>query len=310
MNNYIGNLTLAQILSNARVALENVIKYGILVDPISWIRVATDPSFSPCVQLTLGLHVFILTALWIEKYSMATGLFNEFWGAVLYISNLVAVVISPAYIVYTRDCHPIGATVALGFASMLFLKLISYHMVNYWCRQHLLSRYSNLNKSTRFRRFGSFSGSESNLLNCLNSGNLSGRRITAINGDNNSTLVQYPDNLTVKDMYYFLAVPTLCYELNFPRSQRIRKRFLLKRAAETVSSEIRSSDISETFSLQIILLQVNLGLIQQWLIPTIANSTIPLQQMDYPKVLERLLKLAVSLKIASMSKMFKMFFPT
>ena len=285
-----------QILSNARVALENVIKYGILVDPVSWIRVATDPSFSPCVQLTLGLHVFILTALWIEKYLLATGLFNELWGAVLYISNTIAVVISPAYIVYTRDCHPVGATVALGFASIVFLKLISYHMVNYWCRQHLLSRYSNSNKAKRFRRFGSFSGSESNLLNCLSSGNLSGRRITAINGDNNSTLVEYPDNLTVKDMYYFLAVPTLCYELNFPRSQRIRKRFLLKRAAETVSCikfiEVCKSKFISLF--QIILLQVNLGLIQQWLIPTIANSTIPLQQMDYPKIFERLLKLAVS----------------
>lgn len=201
---------------------------------MSWIRVASDPSFSPCVQLTLGLHVFILTALWIEKYALATGLFNEFWGAILYIANTVAVVISPAYIVYTRDCHPVGSTVALGFASMVFLKLISYHMVNFWCRQQLFSRYSKCNKSKRFRRFGSFSGSESNLLNCLNSGNLSARRITAINGDNNSTLVQYPDNLTVKDLYYFIAVPTLCYELNFPRSQRIRKRFLLKRAAETV----------------------------------------------------------------------------
>lgn len=33
-------------------------------------------------------------------------------------------------------------------------------------------------------------------------------------------LVQYPDNLSLKDLYYFLVAPTLCYELNFPRTSR------------------------------------------------------------------------------------------
>lgn len=39
-----------------------------------------------------------------------------------------------------------------------------------------------------------------------------------------TVLVQYPDNLTFRDLYYFILAPTLCYELNFPRTQRIRKR--------------------------------------------------------------------------------------
>lgn len=38
----------------------------------------------------------------------------------------------------------------------------------------------------------------------------------------------------VPDLYYFLFAPTLCYELNFPRSPRIRKRFLLRRLLEMV----------------------------------------------------------------------------
>lgn len=36
------------------------------------------------------------------------------------------------------------------------------------------------------------------------------------------------------DLYYFMVAPTLCYELNFPRSPRIRKRFLLRRVIELV----------------------------------------------------------------------------
>lgn len=37
-------------------------------------------------------------------------------------------------------------------------------------------------------------------------------------------LVQYPDNLNLSDLFYYILAPTLCYELNFPRTQRIRKR--------------------------------------------------------------------------------------
>ena len=29
--------------------------------------------------------------------------------------------------------------------------------------------------------------------------------------------VTYPGNVTIGNMYYFFAAPTLCYELNFPR---------------------------------------------------------------------------------------------
>lgn len=47
--------------------------------------------------------------------------------------------------------------------------------------------------------------------------------------------VHYPDNLTLYDLYYFIFAPTLCYELDFPRTFAIRKRFLLKRMLELVS---------------------------------------------------------------------------
>jgi hypothetical protein len=38
-------------------------------------------------------------------------------------------------------------------------------------------------------------------------------------------LVQYPDNLNLNDLCYYIFAPTLCYELNFPRTTRIRKRW-------------------------------------------------------------------------------------
>ena len=47
------------------------------------------------------------------------------------------------------------------------------------------------------------------------------------------------------DLYYFLMAPTLCYELNFPRSKKIRVRFLLRRIAECVS-QARGPRLFET----------------------------------------------------------------
>lgn len=91
-------------------------------------------------------------------------------------------------------------------------------------------------------------------------------------------LIQYPDNLTFKDLLYFLCAPTLCYELNFPRTTRIRKRFLLKRILEVVIGA-----------------NVVLALFQQWMIPSVRNALIPFSNMDVAKATERLLKLAVSL---------------
>lgn len=90
-------------------------------------------------------------------------------------------------------------------------------------------------------------------------------------------LVQYPDNLNVGDLTYYLFSPTVCYELNFPRTTRIRKRFLLKRLLEVIIG-----------------VNVVMGLFQQWMIPSVRNSLVPFSNMDVAKTTERLLKLAVS----------------
>lgn len=83
-------------------------------------------------------------------------------------------------------------------------------------------------------------------------------------------------NCVTADLFYFICAPTLCYELNFPRSGRIRKRFLIKRLVEMV-----------------FLWGVMLSLIQQWVVPIVQNSIVPFQELHVSKILERLLKLAV-----------------
>nr|XP_008100946.2 PREDICTED: diacylglycerol O-acyltransferase 1 [Anolis carolinensis] len=238
------------VLSNARLFLENLIKYGILVDPIQVISLfLKDPYSWPSLCLVIVSNVFILAALFIEK-KLALGCFSERMGSVLHTLNLLTILCFPALVVLAvTSITPVGAVLALGIHTILFLKLFSFKDVNWWCREKRQARATRTRPAPGPQK---------------------------ANGDVAPSAVAYPANLTYKDMYYFIFAPTLCYELNFPRSPRIRKRFLLRRLFE-----------------MLFFLQLMVGLIQQWMVPTIQNSMKPFRDMDYSRIIERLLKLAV-----------------
>ncbi|XP_007954262.1 diacylglycerol O-acyltransferase 1 [Orycteropus afer afer] len=231
------------ILSNARLFLENLIKYGILVDPIQVVSLfLRDPYSWPALCLLIVANVFALATLQVEK-RLAVGALTEQVGLLLHAANLATILCLPAAVAFLVDSiTPVGSMLALWVYTILFLKLFSYRDVNLWCRE-------------------------------LRAG---ARADKPANGAAAQRSVSYPDNLTYGDLYYFLFAPTLCYELNFPRSPRIRKRFLLRRLLE-----------------MLFLTQLQVGLIQQWMVPTIQNSMKPFKDMDYSRIIERLLKLAV-----------------
>ena len=128
--------------------------------------------------------------------------------------NLIAILLFPVVSVFTIHIHPVSASLSSLSYSILFLKMFSYHHVNYWCRE-------NQKKSHRRHKSGDFQN---------------GLRMPS--GFDPHSLVTYPDNITLRDIFYFFYAPTLCYELNFPRSERRRKRFLLKRLFEVVSLKL------------------------------------------------------------------------
>ncbi|XP_038616146.1 diacylglycerol O-acyltransferase 1 [Tachyglossus aculeatus] len=237
------------ILGNARLFLENLIKYGILVDPIQVVSLfLKDPYSWPSPCLVIVANIFALAGFQVER-QLAAGTMTERLGILLHTANLLTILCFPAAVVLlVRSITPVGSVFALGVYTILFLKMFSYRDVNLWCREQW-------------------------------AGGKAGKAASGAkkaNGDVGSGEVSYPDNLTYRDLYYFLLAPTLCYELNFPRSPRIRKRFLLRRLLE-----------------MLFFMQLLVGLIQQWMVPTIQNSMKPFKDMDYSRIIERLLKLAV-----------------
>ena len=109
------------------------------------------------------------------------------------------------------------SVIPLLWYTVLWLKCISYISVNKWLREGSMSNPPPLT---------SYNDEDD------------GKEEVQNGGTHTLNLVKYPDNLTQTDLYYFLMAPTLCYELNFPRSKKIRVRFLLRRIAECVSRNL------------------------------------------------------------------------
>ncbi|XP_030014879.1 diacylglycerol O-acyltransferase 1b [Sphaeramia orbicularis] len=239
------------VLSNARLFLENLLKYGVLVDPVQVVSLFLKNPYSwPAACLVIVSNVFILVALYTER-QLSKGSFSELVGFLFHCINLTIMLTFPAAVVLmVPSLTPVGGAFVLGTYTILFLKLYSYKDVNRWCRELSTVKAKKLSRS----------------LSCPSEQHLNG-------GDRK---VCYPGNLTIRDMYYFVFAPTVCYELNFPRSAKVRMSFLLRRLFE-----------------MLFLIQLSIGLTQQWMIPIIQSSMKPLEDMDLFRMTERLLRLAV-----------------
>jgi len=251
-------------MGGVRLLLENLIKYGIRVDPEQWLIFLTGRQEGgpehPSIILILYSFVPVILCLLIEK-GLASEVIATTPGLMIHVVNLAALVLLPMVVIHVNagGFSLVGATTVCSLYSILFLKLWSYVQVNLWCRHALHTSKSQLRRQSLSAK-----------------SNLSAYNHNHEEVDLGMTLVQYPDNLNIKDLFYFMAAPTLCYELNFPRTDRIRKRFLLKRLFEVV-----------------MLCQVMMSLFQQWIVPSVKHSLIPFSNMDVAKATERLLKLAI-----------------
>uniref|UniRef100_A0A8C3WAD1 diacylglycerol O-acyltransferase n=1 Tax=Catagonus wagneri TaxID=51154 RepID=A0A8C3WAD1_9CETA len=124
------------VLSNARLFLENLIKYGILVDPIQVVSLfLKDPYSWPALCLVIVANIFALAAFQVEK-RLAVGALTEQAGLLLHVANLATILCFPAAVAFLLESiTPVGSVLALMVYTILFLKLFSYRDVNLWCRE-------------------------------------------------------------------------------------------------------------------------------------------------------------------------------
>ena len=167
-----------------------------------------NPLQRPTFILVLALNIFITTALYLEKLVSKRSIPEE-KAKQLIIANIVIILITPIVVNTLFVCNLLLSSLVCSIYSVVILKLISYHSVNYWCRTGI--RYG--------KPIDSFEKKVKEIY---------------IKSQDMSHFVKYPENIGLIDLYYFMFAPTLCYQINFPRTPRIRKRFVLKRLIEYV----------------------------------------------------------------------------
>jgi diacylglycerol O-acyltransferase-1 len=77
-------------------------------------------------------------------------------------------------------------------------------------------------------------------------------------------------------MFYFLSAPTLCFQLEYPRSPSVRWRFVLRRLVELLFCLALMVFFSE-----------------QYIAPAVQNTLVYMDTMKFVHLFERVLKLAV-----------------
>jgi diacylglycerol O-acyltransferase-1 len=90
-------------------------------------------------------------------------------------------------------------------------------------------------------------------------------------------ILRYPENITVSNLLYFMMVPTLCYQLNYPRSPRIRLKYV--------------ATILVRMALVAFLI---IFFIEQYVSPTLTNAVQPFRDYDPLGILRLLLRLSIT----------------
>ncbi|KAI8326041.1 hypothetical protein GQ54DRAFT_315343 [Martensiomyces pterosporus] len=238
-----------------RLAIENYMKYGILVS-----IPGTGVSRRDWVAMLVGIAcvgVSFFVALAIEVNAIPKKPASEGKGEALrvgvskeekvtvamHLANLAFVLVVPSCITYFAIFQPALGTLVMMLACIMFLKLYSLAATNFDLR--------------RAYRLGD-KGLDSDPLRIDYS-------------------VAYPRNVTLRNFGYFWLAPTLCYQPSYPRiAGPIRKSFVAKRLTELV-----------------ILCITMYIVIQQYAIPTLVGSVQAIDKRDGFWLSERVLKLSV-----------------
>jgi diacylglycerol O-acyltransferase 1 len=148
----------------------------------------------PFVSALLLNTVFLTLAFAIE-WMLSQKKFSESYGMLLHHINAHASLIIPMLIVWNLIDHPAIGAVVLFHATITWMKLISYILANEDYR--LASRED-----------GGTNGAVSLSL--------------VENLDADESDLTYPQNVTMRNMFYYWVAPTLTYQIAFPRYPQVR----------------------------------------------------------------------------------------
>ena len=280
------------IFRNLRLIIENILKYGLIALNGNVARQSLEvshlrdkhPGLVETVVCALLLNVPALLCLGIERWAASAGASAPeplifFLHAVLTTSVLAA---PCAVVTYYETAFGPGAAL-IFLATVLWLKLVSFAHTNGALRQETGKKSTAEATATSIAAGAApTTGAKSmEAKGAPSVPSVAAAPVSAATADPNGI---YPQNLTVGELYFFFALPTLCYQTKYPRTGRIRKRWLARRVCELALCLLAMAFITE-----------------QYTAPTVANARKHVKvdaatgrvSFEITYLLERLLKLCI-----------------
>ncbi|KAL3117116.1 hypothetical protein niasHT_007519 [Heterodera trifolii] len=326
--NYRGFFNLAFLLlvvSNGRVALENLIKYGILIAPLQWIdSFATSPPWCwPNLYIVLSVNMSILSALILERL-LAKNMLTNRSAAFLYAVTLTLhLTIPPFVILFSEDQNPLFTFGLLTSVVVVFLKLISYGHMNSFLREERddsLLRKKSAKETEEERETKKSADNEKTQILGENGGKgeqteetdqeqneeiktaeqLNAEKTEKFNGVSPTASPSKTKPCAVSAASSpsrgFAATDKLCYPSNLTIGNIYYFMF-----APTLCYELhfpRTPARRKRFIVKRIVELIGFSFVivslsQQWVMPLVKNSLAPFSDMDVKRCVERVLKLAI-----------------
>ncbi|KAH7444121.1 hypothetical protein KP509_02G065400 [Ceratopteris richardii] len=204
---------------NSRLIIENLMKYGLLIRAGFWFSSKSIREW-PVLMCGLSLPLLALCSYAVEKMKIYFHI-PEWIMFVLHFAISTSSILYPVYVIMRVQPALIFGINLMLFSITYWMKLVSYAHTNYDFR--CLRQESKKDEAT----------------------------VDAQQYD-------YPQNISLKGLAYFMVAPTLCYQVSYPSTNRIRKGWVFR----------------------------------QYVNPTIQNSQHPLKG-NYLYAIERVLKLSI-----------------
>lgn len=215
--NYRGFFHLMVIIMSVthfRQVYDNLMKVGFLLSPSS-LTMSNHPGidiFRPFLASSTWV-LGVLASYCIEVLAHKKKLSEKL---VLFLNTILIALmgIGPMVLVWNSNESSALCMIYLLQSVIMFMKVISYAHVN----RDLRIYYRSAKQSDRI---ASSSSKQDNNAKPLRVDNI----FLEIK-DLEAPVVQYPQNLTVGNLAYFCVAPTLCYQMNYPRSKEIRWKYV------------------------------------------------------------------------------------
>ena len=155
--------------------------------------------------------------------------------------------ISTCVVIYLTPIGPMSAAMTLLIMCILCLKMHSYVATNYALRCEYLESHPEARPASRKGKDAVKSSSKSVRRRKRSKSSKSSKgeeEETEVEEAEDaipsplalkrstSEIIAYPANISFSDFTYFIVCPSLVYEPYFPRTKRIRKRYVLRKLTE------------------------------------------------------------------------------